>query len=85
MIKVAISFIILGFSLLALSGFEKIMIYLHFSDQTGRNMDILLLSIPKYIWLITNLTLISGVCLIFSGLLLCLMSYLKNTKINRSK
>ncbi|MFC3789825.1 hypothetical protein ACFOQM_13705 [Paenibacillus sp. GCM10012307] len=62
-----VALIIIGFLMVTLSGFEKIIIYLNFADRVG---DIAALKnvVPDYIWLITNLTFFCGVVLIVAGL-----------------
>lgn len=75
---------VLGILLIALSGFEKIMIYISHSDKVGTSMDMLVNLTPEYIWSITNYTFYSGVTLFLVGII----SYLyiltkKNSKISR--
>ncbi|OBY76399.1 hypothetical protein BBG47_27360 [Paenibacillus sp. KS1] len=53
-----------GIFLIALSGVEKIVIYLNFAETTGNNMDTLLSLVPSYIWAITNYTFIGGLFMI---------------------
>ncbi|MCY9517671.1 hypothetical protein [Paenibacillus apiarius] len=68
--------ILFGIFLMALSGVEKIIIYLNFAEKAGRNMDTLLILVPSYIWSITNYTLIGGLLLIgFSAIIILSKKY----------
>lgn len=69
-----IALVTIGFFILALSGLEKIMIYLHFSDRIG-DISILKEVVPGYIWGITNATFTSGVVLLLLGVSLFMWKY----------
>ncbi|MBG9736664.1 hypothetical protein [Paenibacillus alvei] len=62
--------ILFGVFLMALSGLEKIIIYLNFAEQTVKNMDTLLSLVPNYIWSITNYTFIGGLFMIALALVI---------------
>ncbi|MBG9792802.1 hypothetical protein ABD76_10005 [Paenibacillus dendritiformis] len=73
--------ILFGVFLMALSGLEKIIIYLNFAEQTVKNMDTLLSLVPSYIWSITNYTFIGGLFMIvLAVIIICKNKYALRNK-----
>ncbi|WP_197253378.1 hypothetical protein [Paenibacillus dendritiformis] len=58
------SLMLVGISLVALSGLEQILIYIANSETSGNDFQKLLDSTPTYIWNITIITLVVGILLI---------------------
>lgn len=81
--KLPLIFIIFGILLMALSGLEKIIIYLNFADQAGSKMDTLFILVPGYIWSITNYTFIGGSLLICIGVIAAIYRKIENKKENK--
>lgn len=74
----AISALVLGIGLMALSGFQKIIIYAAQPELTTINSVID--QTPNYIWGITNATFWSGIFLFFAGLIMFIIDLDKDKK-----
>ncbi|MFU1796617.1 hypothetical protein ACM1RC_22340 [Paenibacillus azoreducens] len=66
----AVAFFVVGVLLMALSGIEKISLYISLAKSTGNTIETLKNIIPPYIWNITNYTFIAGGILTLIGLFL---------------
>lgn len=67
--RYGLAFVITGIILIALSGLEKIFIYISLSDRAGDYKSLKLIT-PNEIWNITQLTFIFGIVIAIIGLLM---------------